>query len=358
MKSVLVIGAGIHGIASALRLARAGCEVTVLDEKWDILGGTSGATQQRAHSGYHYPRCMETALECAQGLAYFRQLYPYGLYDPPRSYYAIAREGSHTSPAEYEKFMGECGLKYEEAYPSELDRSLVEKCYRVSEPVYRTARLKEILRKELDGAGVRVRLGAEIIAQETLEDEILLFTGSMEEFTGALVVNATYTWTNNIFSMFGLRDRRVLYRLQTVQILRLKSPLLHPALTVMDGPFCSLLPDPDAGEGAFLLYHARESISREEHGYYYTPRIEKDFPHKALVEASWEFLPYLKYMDYEGSLISSRPVPIDVKGDSRKTRIVRYPECPRLYSILEGKFVSAFLTADRLFGQIKEDGYL
>src|SRR5512136_505148 len=47
---VLIIGAGIGGIATAARLARKGCQVTVL-EKNDIPGGRVG---QLKHDGYTF----------------------------------------------------------------------------------------------------------------------------------------------------------------------------------------------------------------------------------------------------------------------------------------------------------------
>ncbi len=48
-KAVIVIGAGIGGLAAALRLAQAGCDVTVL-EKNPRVGGLLGATQARGFS--------------------------------------------------------------------------------------------------------------------------------------------------------------------------------------------------------------------------------------------------------------------------------------------------------------------
>jgi D-amino-acid dehydrogenase len=54
MKSI-VIGGGIHGLSSAIALAKKGLEVSLIEKNSDLLMGTSGATHNRAHKGYHYP---------------------------------------------------------------------------------------------------------------------------------------------------------------------------------------------------------------------------------------------------------------------------------------------------------------
>jgi len=60
-----VIGGGIHGLTSAIALAKEGLEVTIFEKEKEILLGTSGSTHNRAHMGYHYPRSCETAIECS-----------------------------------------------------------------------------------------------------------------------------------------------------------------------------------------------------------------------------------------------------------------------------------------------------
>ncbi|MCX6712933.1 MAG: FAD-dependent oxidoreductase, partial [Candidatus Vogelbacteria bacterium] len=68
IEKAIVIGGGVHGITSAIALAEQGIAVVVLEKRDDLMHGTSGATHNRAHLGYHYPRSKETAIECIEGL--------------------------------------------------------------------------------------------------------------------------------------------------------------------------------------------------------------------------------------------------------------------------------------------------
>ena len=93
-RKVLVIGAGIHGITIAIELAKKGDSVTVIEAKDGILNGTSGATHNRVHLGYHYPRSKETAIECIQGYHHFLSDYKDSLLFPD-FYYAIEKNDSN-----------------------------------------------------------------------------------------------------------------------------------------------------------------------------------------------------------------------------------------------------------------------
>ena len=82
----LVIGGGIHGLTSAIALANSGVEVTLVEKNHELMKGTSGATHNRAHMGYHYPRSVETAIECLEGLNFFKNKYPESLFYPEEVY--------------------------------------------------------------------------------------------------------------------------------------------------------------------------------------------------------------------------------------------------------------------------------
>ena len=88
-KTALVIGGGIHGVTAAIALAKAGWAVRLFERNSALLEGTSGATHNRAHRGYHYPNSPGTAFECRQGLRYFTDNYPTALKEPVEAFYLI-----------------------------------------------------------------------------------------------------------------------------------------------------------------------------------------------------------------------------------------------------------------------------
>ena len=98
MKKIVIIGAGIHGLTTGIELAKSGYDITILDKNPGIFEGTSGATHNRAHLGYHYPRSIETAKECKIGLENFKAKYPESIVDID-SYYMIEKTGNVSLPA-------------------------------------------------------------------------------------------------------------------------------------------------------------------------------------------------------------------------------------------------------------------
>ena len=66
------------------------------------------------------------------------------------------------------------------------------------------------------------------------------------------VVNATYAGLNVINKIFNVRPRELRFEKTVVPVFRY--PLAKIGLTVMDGPFCTIMPNGDSQE-EFLLWH-------------------------------------------------------------------------------------------------------
>ena len=71
---VVVIGAGVVGLAAARALALAGREVMVLEREATIGSGTSSRNSEVIHAGIYYPKASLKARLCVQGRA---SLYAY-----------------------------------------------------------------------------------------------------------------------------------------------------------------------------------------------------------------------------------------------------------------------------------------
>jgi len=99
-KKALIIGAGIHGCTMAIELAKKGYNVTIIDKKEDMLYGSSYATHNRIHLGYHYARSKDTRIECKQGHAYFLEHYRDCIIFP-EFYYVIEKNKSKVTLSQY-----------------------------------------------------------------------------------------------------------------------------------------------------------------------------------------------------------------------------------------------------------------
>ena len=75
---VLVIGAGVVGLAVARRLARAGREVVVAEAAEAIGTGTSSRNSEVIHAGIYYPKGSLKARLCVAGARRFTPIAPTG----------------------------------------------------------------------------------------------------------------------------------------------------------------------------------------------------------------------------------------------------------------------------------------
>ena len=92
VKKVAVIGAGVFGCNVALAIANAGYNVALLERLPDIIMGTSKNNTNRVHQGFHYPRDMQTAIECRDNYSRFETEFREALLDNYPNIYCIAEE--------------------------------------------------------------------------------------------------------------------------------------------------------------------------------------------------------------------------------------------------------------------------
>jgi glycine/D-amino acid oxidase-like deaminating enzyme len=100
---VAVIGGGVFGAMTAIRLAKMGETVSLFERLPTLIGGTSYSAN-RLHQGFHYPRDEETARQCVLGFSQFKREFGGAILPGLNNAYFIASEGSLTSPTEFLAF--------------------------------------------------------------------------------------------------------------------------------------------------------------------------------------------------------------------------------------------------------------
>jgi len=358
---IIVIGGGIHGITVAIAAAEAGGRVTLIDKNLELLNGTSGSTHNRAHMGYHYPRSVETAHECQKGLESYQKHYPEALIYPP-GYYIIEKT-SNTTTTEYESFCTKMGIPSRIQWPSEefLLRDRISAPFLVHEPIFNTVLLRAQLEKKYQRKGVAVKNDAEVVESSPRTSDLFSLTvregQRLSTYQADVVINATYSYANNVLGVFHLHEHMTRYRMQVTEVVVAQSALDIPPLTIMDGPFMSIMPY-GGHDTQFLVYDVEHSVADEKESYLHDDSRVYPSSWETMVQKGESYFPFMKELTYVESLWGSRPIPVDSATQSRKTRLVRYDSSPGFYSLLEGKFVSAPLVARDLVAMIKEDGFL
>jgi hypothetical protein len=336
---VLVIGAGLFGSSVAAILGNKTVHVDLVEAEDDILKMASRVNHNRLHLGYHYLRSIETAEQSIEGLLSF--LFHFGdavLYQFP-NYYAIAKEGSKTSPDQFLEFCKKVGIGYDEELPADnlFDASSIEACFRVPEPVWDYALLKKTMKKKLIQANVNLFVKTRCVGLKVLPDgsfEAKLNTG-IKSYD--VVINCTYANINQINSFLGISPRKLQY--EDVIIPVFKYPSTAFGLTVMDGPFCSVMPR-GIRKNEFLLYHVKDSLLNvhlgEERPTF--PQLEFEaYEHiRSLYKNSSFFMPFLKNVEPIGYNRTTRTV-YENDDDARLTELFTYEGVKNYYTILSGK---------------------
>ena len=266
MSDVAVIGAGIFGCMSALRLSAAGHDVTLYERRAAILDGTSKANQNRLHLGYHYPRSHRTMRQCFRGFDRFVDTFGACLRGHFPNVYFLADGGSSTTEADYRAACRAAGLPWRPVDVAAFRPEVrgVSCGIDTDECVYDVDELRRIITTRLAESAVHVVADAHVTGLGRLAGggyEVQLLGGMAHD--AHIVVNCAYANQNALTHSLGLTTSSRRYEYTAIAVIGLDwEPV---GITVMDGPFFTVLPLGKTGK--FLLYHVVQSVVASAEGH-------------------------------------------------------------------------------------------
>lgn len=355
---VIVIGGGLFGLTATIALAEAGYEVVVLERDDDLMTGASFVNQNRLHLGYHYPRSLATARETILGSRSFREHYGAATVRELVSYYAIAAEGSRTSPDAFVAFCDAAGLPLEAAWPPPgvVDRDRLAACWRTPEPIFDFHELRRlVIERVATSPRVTVRRRAPVVGIDVGEPHRVT-VASGEMLDADVVVNATYAQIRNVEALFGRRGGDLEFELCLMAVVSHADPIPPFGVTVMDGAFGSLVPK-GRERGRFLLYDVERSVLQRR----VAPVAPEwahviGFPEREMVEGCSAYFPILRSMHVDQSLITTRTViPYRDHDDARPTLLEAV--APGIFSIFSGKLTTCVALAEQLVDELALAGF-
>ncbi|MGY1602677.1 FAD-dependent oxidoreductase [Geodermatophilus sp. SYSU D00815] len=336
---VVVIGGGFYGSSLAAHLAREGSRVTLLEARADLLGGASYFNQARVHGGYHYPRSLRTAGRSQASYTSFMARYEGCVVDDFLCIYAIAR-GGLTNARKFRRVCDYIGAPLMDA-PASVRRlfnpALVEASWVTRESVFDAVKLREMVRQELADAGVTVRLAAPVagVAEEPTGTVVTLESG--ETLAADRVVVCTYGETIETLPQ-GAGYSGLHCEPCEMALVDLPEPLRGKGITVMDGPFFSLMPFPSTP------WHTLSHVRYTPHGSYpsyeqavaalragLTTRADR------MVRDSSRFVPALAGAVHKESIWGVKTVPARRDGDDGRPIVMRRSGGGRVLSLLGSK---------------------
>ncbi len=360
----IIIGAGLYGLYAALFCARERQHVLVLEQDGEAFSRASYINQARVHMGYHYPRSYSTAMKSAHYFQRFMEDYGFCVHTAFDQVYAISANYSWTNAPQFQRFCQAAGIRCDGVDPRRYFRKgMCDGAFLTTEYAYDAKILREHFLRELAAyPEVTLRYQAGVTAIQRQDEVYRVFQG--DRFDEApFVMNATYASTNQINAMLGFEPFRIKYELCEIILCEVTPALRSIGLTVMDGPFFSIMP---FGKTA---YHSLTAVSFTPHrtssesqptfscqqrcppGFCTPGSLGNCNYCPAQPPSVWPHMSALarKYMreelgfSYVGSLFSMKPIlKASEVDDSRPTVIRAFSTGPAFVSVLSGKINTVY----------------
>lgn len=261
-----VIGGGIFGATCAVEMGRY-CDVLLVERHDELMTESSYLNQWRHHSGFHYPRSFETIQEIQAAAAEFEEVYGPAVLRDIVSYYFTSRLGNEITRDKYLQICRENKLCFSIEDPPRglVDLHQLSLSLRTDEAVLDFLRLRSRARAKLDeNARIECALGTKVEAAHFSSDGGKVLTlrsrGKSRRETFDYLINATYANSNLIADWFHWPTRRL--RFDLCEMLALEIPMPPVSLTILDGPFTSLICT--GRDNVFLLSHIHQSLLASE----------------------------------------------------------------------------------------------
>nr|WP_217345495.1 FAD-dependent oxidoreductase [Noviherbaspirillum sp. L7-7A]MBV0879780.1 FAD-binding oxidoreductase [Noviherbaspirillum sp. L7-7A] len=359
----VVIGGGFYGAAIAIYLARQRGlrRVLLVERESAILTRASYNNQARVHNGYHYPRSFTTAYRSRINLPRFVQQWPAAVKQDFSKLYAIARRNSKVTGKQFERFCRDIGASLRPAPPTLKNMfapALIEEVFLVEEYAFDSTKLAEWAKRELQESGVRQRLDTRVTTIAVGPDNTL--TVSMQprasnpvQISCQYLFNCTYSGLNQFGGSFPGSHTKLKHEITEMALMQMPTALKDVGITVMDGPFFSMMPFP--ARGLHTLSHVRYTPHlhwMDEHGadpYQKLARYERQTRADRMVRDVSRYLPAILKARHIDSLFEIKTVLVKNEGDDgRPILFEKHTSLPGCYSVLGGKIDNIYDVLEKL----------
>ena len=351
-QEAVIIGGGFYGATIAIYLARQrGLKRILLVEcEATLLTRASYNNQARVHNGYHYPRSFTTAYRSRVNLPRFVRDWPQAVKTDFTKLYAIARRNSKVTAKQFERFCREIGAKIQPAEPALcalFEPRLIEAVFLVEEYAFDATQLTSWAERELKECGVQTRFETRVTAISKVSNGNLRVPvkpdqGAEELIACRYVFNCAYSGLNQFKGEFPGTRTGLKQEITEMALMQVPPVLQGLGITVMDGPFFSLMPFP--AHGLHTLSHVRYTPHlhwNDKHGidpYQKLKQYECETRVDRMMRDVGRYLPSILSAQYVDSLFEVKTVLVKNEGDDgRPILFEKHPELPGCYSVLGGK---------------------
>ncbi|MDF3054668.1 MAG: amino acid oxidase family protein [Gammaproteobacteria bacterium] len=364
MFDAVVIGGGFYGSAIAVYLAkqRGLHRILLVEGEPRLLARASYNNQARVHNGYHYPRSFITAFRSRVNLPKFVRDWPQAIKQDFTKLYAIARRNSKVTAKQLGRFCHEIGAEIklaDAALRGLFEPTLIEEVFLVEEYALDATQLAQWAERELRESGVQVQFRTRAISIKQHKDRGALMvilqneSGSTEAVDARYVFNCTYSGLNQFQGDFPGTQTDLKQEITEMALIEAPSTLKGLGITVMDGPFFSMMPFP--ARDLHTLSHVRYTPHfswKDEQGidpYQQLVRYDQTTRVDRMIRDVARYLPSILKAKYVDSLFEVKTVLAkNETDDGRPILFEKHAELPGCYSILGGKIDNIYDVLEKL----------
>ncbi|OLP62038.1 FAD-dependent oxidoreductase [Xaviernesmea oryzae] len=337
---VAVIGAGWYGCHIASSLASLGFDVRIFESERRTLHCASGNNQFRLHMGFHYARHHGTRQQSRDGFLRFIERYPDLSHPIEKNIYAIPVADSLIDFPTYKLIMASSGIDFVETTDFDQWLKNVSGAVLTQERVLMIKQAREHFEKRLKGI---LHLNATVRSIEAFDSHVRV-EGEKYDY----VIDATWGHFSGI-------PRDIYY--EPTMLLYYEAQYAHPAITMVDGPLCSVYPTEDPS--IFTL----SSVEHTPLGTYISSAAawEKlnsvgsdlvELKRNAMENQITRYVPNFKEcFKFRGVQLSIKTKPVG-KDDDRSCAVYRDK---RTFSVMSGKIDTIFYATERILSLLEEN---
>ena len=253
--------------------------------------------------------------------------------------YAIARHRSKVNAKRFQTMFAAMGASIVVATPSQralFNPEQIEMVFVCRESAVDCTLLRDLLLEQLGGHSVELELGAQVVRIEHADHATLnVIQANGASASAPLVFNVTYSQLNALATGSKSSPIPLKHELNEVALVVPPSELVGLAVTVMDGPFFSVMPFP--ARKLYSLSHVRYSAHAAWHDgaagknpYAFAEQLPRNSHWRHMIHDAQRFMPALAGVTWCESLFAVKTVslknerddgrPILFRADSRAPR--------------------------------------
>lgn len=354
----LIIGAGIYGLYAAKTLLKRHpqARVAILEYDQKPFQRSSYINQARVHNGYHYPRSFATAIKSIHYFNRFVADFGFAINNEFQQIYAVSARHSLTTAEQFVKFCERAQVPCRLISAGDFfETTLVDSAFETVEYGFDADKIKNFLL-----AAVTDRLDIvynfRLASAEAVGDNYCIADESGAMYSAPFVLNATYASVNQVITKFGFGMFNIKYEIAEVITCTVSEKIRQVGLTVMDGPFFSLMPFGQSGDHTLTsVMHTPHSTSHESLPVFAcqkfnpncTPEQLDNCNHcPARPQTAWNHMRQMAKtylhpditLEYKSSLFAVKPIlAASEADDSRPTVVKVFSDKPTFISVLSGK---------------------